>query len=91
MHSTNWVGTTPIRPSPNQPQAIYWLCQAAAQGHVSAQMRLASIFENDAGIPVAASNRLSNRGSAYFWYTAAASQGNDQGVDQPRCPGTRYG
>ena len=47
----------------NQPQAIYWLCQAATQGHVQAQMRLARIFENDAKIAVYADNRLSNRGS----------------------------
>ena len=31
-------------------------------------------------IAVYADNRLSNRGSAYFWYTAAASQGNDEAL-----------
>ena len=64
----------------NKPEAIYWLCLAARDGHVPAQMRLASLFEADAvsGRDTTGKGRLSNRGSAYFWYTAAASQGDDQ-------------
>jgi TPR repeat protein len=65
---------------PNAPQAIYWLCLAAREGHVSAQMRLARLYEDQPGSGGggAGSGKLSNPGSAYFWYTAAASQGDDQ-------------
>jgi TPR repeat protein len=64
----------------NKPEAIYWLCLAAREGHVPAQMRLAKLFEAEAasGSNDAGKSRLSNKGSAYFWYTAAASQGDDQ-------------
>jgi len=65
----------------NKPEAIYWLCLAAREGHVPAQMRLARLFEEEAAVPGSnntAEGRLSNKGSAYFWYTAAASQGDDQ-------------
>ena len=62
------------------PEAIYWFCRAAKEGHVSAQLELATLYEKDArsGNNVAADDgRLSTLGSAYFWYTAAASQGSD--------------
>ena len=64
----------------NKPEAIYWLCLAASEGHVPAQMRLAKLFEGEAvsGSNITGKDRLSNKGSAYFWYTAAASQGDDQ-------------
>ena len=64
----------------NKPEAIYWLCLAAREGHVPAQMRLAKLFEEEAvsGSNITGKDRLSNKGSAYFWYTAAASQGDDQ-------------
>ena len=64
---------------PNAPEAIYWLCLAAREGHVPAQMRLAALYENRGlGGGDADEGKLSNRGSAYFWYTAAASQGDDE-------------
>jgi TPR repeat protein len=62
---------------PNKPEAIYWLCLAGREGHVPAQMRLARLYE-DQGLGGGGTGKLSNRGSAYFWYTAAASQGDDQ-------------
>lgn len=61
---------------PNTPEAIYWLCLAARDGHVPAQMRLAMLYE-DLGSGGGGDGKLSNAGSAYFWYTAAASQGDD--------------
>lgn len=64
----------------NGPEAIYWFCRAAKKGHVPAQLELATLYEKDAksGNNVAADGgRLSTLGSAYFWYTAAASQGSD--------------
>jgi len=66
---------------PQDPEAIYWLCRAAKDGYVPAQLELALLYEEDAkaGIVTATeSGRLSNRSSAYFWYTAAASQGSEQ-------------
>jgi TPR repeat protein len=64
----------------NKPEAIYWLCLAAREGHVPAQMRLAKLYEAEAasGYNITGKGRLSNKGSAYFWYTAAASQGDDR-------------
>lgn len=62
------------------PDAIYWFCTAAKKGHVPAQLELATLYEKDAksGNDVAADGgRLSTLGSAYFWYTAAASQGSE--------------
>lgn len=68
---------------PNTPEAIYWLCLAAREGHVPAQMRLAELFEDRGyGGGDEDSGKLSNRGSAYFWYTAAASQGDDQAFER---------
>jgi len=66
----------------NEPEAIYWLCLAAKDGHVPAQMRLARLYEGDTGADtgIPGKEKLSNKGSAYFWYTAAASQGNDQAL-----------
>ena len=69
--------------SPQTPEAIYWLCRAAKEGHVPAQLELASLYARDAraGNNTAVDGpRLSNWGSAYFWYTAAASQGNEQAL-----------
>lgn len=68
---------------PRTPEAIYWLCRAAKEGHVPAQLELATLYAEDAqsGDNTAADGpRLSNWGSAYFWYTAAASQGNEQAL-----------
>jgi len=62
---------------PNIPEAIYWLCLAAREGHVPAQMRLARLYEDKGQGGGASNGKLSNQGSAYFWYTAAASQGDD--------------
>lgn len=61
-------------------KAIYWLCQAARVGHVPAQLELAMLYAEDASIgkQQTRGSALSNRGSAYFWYTAAASQGSDE-------------
>ena len=66
--------------SPQTPEAIYWLCRAAKEGHVPAQLELASLYANAGNNTVADGPRLSNWGSAYFWYTAAASQGNEQAL-----------
>lgn len=69
--------------SPRTPEAIYWLCRAAKEGHVPAQLELAMLYARDVGTgnnAAADGHRLSDRGSAYFWYTAAASQGNDQAL-----------
>ncbi len=65
---------------PNTLEAIYWLCLAAKEGHVPAQMRLARLYEDQAAPEGSSASKgsLSNRGAAYFWYTAAASQGDDQ-------------
>lgn len=60
--------------------AIYWLCRAAKDGHVPAQLNLAMLYEEDAktGKQTASQKgQLSNLGNAYFWYTAAASQGSE--------------
>ena len=68
---------------PQTPEAIYWLCRAAKEGHVSAQLELATLYAKDARAgnnTVVDGPRLSNWGSAYFWYTAAASQGNEQAL-----------
>ena len=68
---------------PKTPEAIYWLCRAAKEGHVPAQLELATLYAKDARAGnniVADGPRLSNWGSAYFWYTAAASQGNEQAL-----------
>lgn len=65
------------------PEAIYWLCRAAKEGHVPAQVELAMLYARDARAgnnAVANGPRLTNWGSAYFWYTAAASQGNEQAL-----------
>lgn len=61
-------------------KAIYWLCSAGLHGHVDAQLTLARLYEWQGKGPApgdTGGNRLSNYGSAYFWYTAAASQGSD--------------
>lgn len=62
-------------------QAIYWLCQASVQGRVDAQLELARLFEQRGGTDAPGGNRLSDVGSAFFWYTAAASQGSDDGLE----------
>ena len=65
---------------PNTLEAIYWLCLAAKEGHVPAQMRLARLYEGRAAADGGGSAKgtLSNKGAAFFWYTAAASQGEDE-------------
>lgn len=68
---------------PRTPEAIYWLCRAAREGHVPAQLELAMLYAKDAktgNSTLADGPRLSNWGSAYFWYTAAASQGNEKAL-----------
>lgn len=66
----------------SEAEAIYWLCRAAKDGHVPAQLELAELYQKNAGGSSGGDNgtRLSNKGSAYFWYTAAASQGSDQAL-----------
>ncbi len=66
---------------PQDTEAVYWLCKAAKDGHVPAQLELAGLYEGKAksgNTGTSGKNRLSTRGSAYFWYTAAASQGSEQ-------------
>lgn len=66
-----------------EPQAIYWLCSAAKEGHMPAQLELAMLYAEDAKAGKNAKgngSRLSTWGSAYFWYTAAASQGSDKAL-----------
>lgn len=59
-------------------QAIYWLCSAAVQGHASAQYELGQLY---AGNVAPGEGELGNRASAYFWFTAAASQGEVAALD----------
>ncbi len=59
-------------------RAIYWLCRAAVQGHVAAQYELGGWYERSGAGGARGSRYLSDFGSAYFWYTAAASQGEDK-------------
>ncbi len=62
-------------------EAIYWLCSAAVRGHLDAQLTLARLYEwHGTGTAPTAKTRLTNRGSAYFWYTAAAVQGSDEAL-----------
>lgn len=66
-----------------EPQAIYWLCRAAKEGHMPAQLELAMLYAEDAKAGNNAKGggtRLSTWGSAYFWYTAAASQGSEEAL-----------
>ena len=66
-----------------EPQAIYWLCRAAKEGHMTAQLELAMLYAEDAKAGNNAKgngSRLSTWGSAYFWYTAAASQGSEKAL-----------
>ncbi len=62
--------------------AIYWLCRAASQGHTGAQYTLAGLYERRASQELSPSRRgdqtLSDRASAYYWYTAAAAQGHER-------------
>ncbi|MDH3638279.1 MAG: hypothetical protein OES09_07410 [Gammaproteobacteria bacterium] len=61
--------------------AIYWLCTAAVSGHLDAQLTLARLYEwRGKGQSTAGESRLTNRGSAYFWYTAAATQGSEEAL-----------
>ncbi len=62
-------------------EAVYWLCRAAVRGHLDAQLTLARLYEwRGKGPAVVEGPRLTNRGSAYFWYTAAAAQGSDEAM-----------
>ncbi|MDH3281839.1 MAG: hypothetical protein OEQ18_12040 [Gammaproteobacteria bacterium] len=62
-------------------EAVYWLCSAAVSGHLDAQLSLARLYEWQGKGPSSADKtRLTNRGSAYFWYTAAAAQGSDEAL-----------
>ena len=66
-----------------EPQAIYWLCRAAKEGYIPAQLELAMLYAEDAKAgnnAKGSSSRLSTWGNAYFWYTAAASQGSDKAL-----------
>ncbi|MDJ0956595.1 MAG: hypothetical protein QNI91_07050 [Arenicellales bacterium] len=66
-----------------EPQAIYWLCRAAKEGHVPAQLELAMFYAEDAKTgdnTKGDGSRLSTWGNAYFWYTAAASQGSEKAL-----------
>lgn len=58
--------------------AIYWLCSAAVQGHASAQYELGQLYADSL---TAREGELANRSSAYFWFTAAASQGKLEALD----------
>ena len=62
-------------------QAIYWLCRASVQGRVEAQLELARLFERRGGTDDPGGDRLSDLGGAFFWYTAAGSQGSDEGLE----------
>ena len=66
-----------------EPQAIYWLCRAAKEGHIPAQLELAMLYADDAKAgnnTKGDGSRLSTWGNAYFWYTAAASQGSEKAL-----------
>ena len=66
-----------------EPQAIYWLCRAAKEGHMPAQLELAMLYAEDAKAgnnTKGGGSRLSTWGNAYFWYTAAASQGSEEAL-----------
>ncbi len=59
-------------------EAIYWLCSAAVQSHKSAQYELGRLYVRSGAT---GDGELDNYASAYFWYTAAASQGHDEALD----------
>ena len=59
-------------------EAIYWLCSAGVQGHAGAQYELGRLYQRSG---TQGDGELSSRASAYFWYTAAASQGKTAALD----------
>lgn len=65
----------------DEPKAVYRLCQSAVQGMVKAQLELAQLYQRRDGAVARDKDYLDDKGSAYFWYTAASSQGDGTALE----------